>query len=198
MIPIYNAIIEDNGCGVDKISLVKSPAVESNFLAFADNKKQVMFSANEEKQIITGVLLRCDYPIYRNDNELGEYYIKFDRETIRTIAEQILNDNSQNKINIEHTPYLIDGVNMFELFIKDSYFGISPNGFENITDGSLFATFKVHNPKVWEAIKAGDFMGFSIEGFFNLEKTEEYAPQDELDEVLELIEQIINQTNNNR
>ena len=174
MLPIYNAIITDYETGINKISLVQTPAVDSNFLAFAKDKKQVMFTANEEQQIITGVLMRCDYPIYRNDEQLGEYYIQFSKDTIKLMAEKLLLDCHQNWVNVEHMPDSdINGVNMFEMFIKDSEKGVNPTGFEEITDGSLFASFKVRNPLVWECIKNQNFKGFSIEGVFNFEKVEE-------------------------
>ena len=163
-IPIYEALIIDEGCGVNHISLVQNPAVESNFMAFSKEKQQVMFTANEEKQMITGVLMRCDYPIYRNDEQLGEYYIQFGADTIKLMAEKILKDNNQNAINIEHIPNSdIEGVDMIEMYIKNSANGISPKGFEDINDGSLFATYKVNNTAVWDYIKQGQFKGFSIE-----------------------------------
>lgn len=191
MIPLYNIVIDDAETGIDRISLVEMPAVESNFLAFAKNKKQVMFSANEEQQMITGVLARADYPIYRNDDQLGEYYIQFGKETIKLMAEKVLFDGHQNWVNIEHIENSdVDGVYMLEMFIKDTNKGINPTGFDDISDGSLFATFKVRNAKIWELIKDGTFKGFSIEGLFGFE---EAKSEDEkiYDEILEMLDRII-------
>lgn len=187
-IPIYNVLINDIDCGIDRISLVESPAVKSNFLAFAKDKKQVMFNVNEEQQMVTGVLIRCDYPIYRNDVELGEYYLNFDNNTIKLMAEKLLVDGHQNWVNLEHMDNSdVDGVHMIQLFIKDTTKGINPIGFEDITDGSLFATFKVNNQEIWEMIKNSTFKGFSIEGMFGIEKQEDK----ELDEILNLLNKII-------
>lgn len=193
MIPIYKVIIDDAETGIDRISLVRMPAVESNFLAFADNKKQVMFSANEEQQMIMGVLARADYPIYRNDEQLGEYYVQFGKEVIKQMAEKLLADNHQNWINIEHVENSdVDGVYMLEMFIKDTNKGINPAGFDDISDGSLFATFKVRNPKVWEYIKNGTFKGFSIEGLFGFEQVDEETNDEKLyDEILDILDKII-------
>lgn len=186
-IPIYKVSINDIDEGINRISLVEFPAVESNFLAFADNKKQVMFSANEEQQMITGVLMRCDFPIYRID-EMGEYYVQFDEQVIKQMAEKLLVDAHQNWVNIEHQAGSdVNGVYMTELFIKNTSKGINPKAFEDITDGSLFATFKVRNEKIWTDIKNGTFKGFSIEGVFFLEKQEDK----ELDEILNLLNKII-------
>ena len=188
MLPIYNVII-DNETGIDRISLVEMPAVESNFLAFSQEKKQVMFSANEEKQMITGVVMRADFPIYRYD-EHGAYYIQFSKEAIRKMAEKLFRDNHQNCINIEHIENSdVEGVCMQEMFIKDAEKGISPKGFENISNGSLFATFKVHNPKIWELIKNGRFKGFSLEGMFVFEEVKE---EETFNEIMEMLDKIMN------
>lgn len=190
-LPIYKIVINDAETGIDRISLVQMPAVESNFLAFAKDKKQVMFSANEEQQMITGVLARADYPIYRYDEQLGEYYVQFGKDVIKEMAEKLLIDGHQNWVNIEHIENSdVDGVYMLEMFIKDTNKGINPTGFDDISDGSLFATFKVRNPKIWEYIKNGTFKGFSIEGLFGFE---EAKSEDEkiYDEILEMLDRII-------
>ena len=190
MIPIYNVLIDDNETGIDRISLVQSPAVESNFLAFAKDKKQMLFTANEEQQMIVGVLMRADFPIYRYDECMGEYYLQFSKDTIKLMAEKLLLDNHQNLVNIEHLQNSdVDGVNMIELFIKDSSKGINPVGFDDITDGSLFATFKVRNPKVWEYIKNNKFKGFSIEGMFGYEQIENNE-EDIYNEIMNVLNKI--------
>jgi hypothetical protein len=194
MIPIYNIVIEDNESGIDRISLVKSPAVESNFIAFANKKKQLLFTTNEEQQMIMGVLMRANYPIYRCDEQLGEYYVQFGNDTIKQMAEKLLRDNHQNWINIEHVENSdVDGVYMLEMFIKDTNKGINPKGFEDISDGSLFATFKVKNPKLWENIKNGTFLGFSIEGMFGYEKPEDNEEKT-LNEIMSMIDKLVNKT----
>lgn len=189
-LPLYNIVIDDAETGIDRISLVEMPAVESNFLAFAKDKKQIMFSANEEQQMITGVLARADYPIYRNDNQLGEYYIQFGKEVIKEMAEKLLVDGHQNWVNIEHIENSdVDGVYMIEMFLKDSKKGINPIGFEDISDGSLFATFKVRNQKIWDCIKDGTFKGFSIEGLFGFEEVD--REEQIYNEILDMLDKIM-------
>lgn len=189
MIPIYNVQITDAETGIDRISLVEYPAVESNFLAFSDNKKTVMFSANEEQQMIVGCLMRADFPIYRKD-EYGEYYIQFSKDVIKQMAEKLLKDGHQNWVNIEHINNTdVNDVNMVELFIKNTKNGINPKGFEQIEDGSLFAVFKVRNPKIWDYIKNDIFKGFSIEGVFNFAETDNEDKT--LDEIITMLDTII-------
>lgn len=193
MIPIFNIAIDSDKCGIDRVSLVELPAVKSNFLAFSKEEKQVMLSIeNDEKQMVTGVLARCDFPIYRRDEQLGEYFIQFDKTVIEKMAEKMLKQNNQNQVNIEHIPDSdVEGVEMVELFIKDSEKGINPTGFEDIKDGSLFATYHITNNEIWNKVKDGTFKGFSIEGQFDFLKDEKEIDDDaELDEILSLLDKL--------
>lgn len=171
-LPVFNALIENFDEGIYNISLVDCPAVESNFIAFEKDKAFQSYSIeNEEQHMICGCLMRCEYLIYRRDKSFGEYYIKYDKETIKKMAEKLMSDGNQNNVNVMHLPDSnVDGVQMVEIFIKDTEKGINPKGFEDISDGSLFATFKVHNEDVWNAIKDGTFKGYSLEGVFTVEQ----------------------------
>jgi len=171
VLPIYEALITDETQGIFNISLVDCPAVKSNFLAFKKQKQFNYTIQNEEKRIVFGVLMRANYNIYRYDKELGEFYIRYSPETIKVMAEKMMLDNRHNSINIQHTDGSnVEGVNLIELFIKDTEKGINPKGFEEIEDGSLFAAYKVENPVIWDAIKKGVFNGFSLEGIFDITK----------------------------
>ena len=173
-IPIFEARIVDWDEGIANISLVDLPAVESNFLAFGKNKAPQKFTVeNEEQRMILGVLMRADFPIYRYSEEYGEYYLRFSKETVRQMAEKLFKDGNQNSVNIMHLENSnVQGVNMVQAFIKDESKGISPAGFEDIEDGSLFAQFKVNNDEIWDEVKEGTFKGFSIEGLFETVKVE--------------------------
>lgn len=165
-IPVYDALITDEETGMMKISLVDDPAVMSNFQTFA-RTKQMYAVQDEEKRLVYGVVMRADFPIYRRDERLGEYYIIYKPETIRLMAEKYLAEGRQNDVNTMHS-IDVDGVQMVQYFIKDAARGVVPAGFDDIADGSLFAEFHVINDDVWEAVKAGEFKGFSLEGFFDL------------------------------
>lgn len=182
-IPVYNATIPDDDCGMLKISLVDDPAVMSNFQAFDKEKKMMMYAiTDEEKRLVHGVVMRADFPIYRYDKKLGEYYIIYKADTIRQMAEKYLVENRQNNVNLMHEENSdVTGVDMVQYYIKDSAKGINPEGFDEIADGSLFAEFHVTNDDVWNAIKDGTYKGFSLEGVFGME-----AEQDK-----ESVEQIV-------
>lgn len=178
-LPVFEAKINGESDGILAIALVDSPAVESNFMFFNkldENKVIQQFSIqDEEKHIITGVVMRADFPIYRYDVNYGEYYIFYSADTIKVMAEKMMNDNTFNSINIMHDDdKYVNGVNIVELFIKDKTKGIDPVGFEEIEEGSLFATYKVNNDQIWGEIKSGEFKGFSLQGIFSIEQSTKY------------------------
>lgn len=173
-IPVFEAYIDNIDCGIYKISLVDLPAVESDFVYFNKQDKVMKFNIeNEEQRMVTGVIMRANFNIYRYDEEFGEYYIKYSPETIKIMAEKMMSDGTFNNINIMHMDGTdVEGVNMVELFIKDTEKGINPSNFDDIENGSLFATYKINNEAIWEQIKLGTFKGFSLEGIFDIDKVE--------------------------
>ena len=173
-IPVFEAYIDNIDCGIYKISLVDLPAVESDFVYFNKQDKVMKFNIeNEEQRMVTGVIMRANFNIYRYDEEFGEYYIKYSPETIKIMAEKMMSDGTFNNINIMHMDGTdVEGVNMVELFIKDTEKGINPANFDDIENGSLFATYKINNDVIWDEIKNGTFRGFSLEGIFDIDKVE--------------------------
>ena len=168
--PVYEALVTDEETGMLRISLVDLPAVESNFLAFAkegEKPAHLYFVKDEERRIVRGVVMRADYPILRRNGDY-EYFIVFRADTIRVMAEKYLAESRQNKVDEMHNHEDVDEVRMVQYFIKDTGAGISPSGFEDIADGSLFAEFHVLNDEVWEKVKDGTYRGFSLEGAFEL------------------------------
>lgn len=191
-IPVYNAIISDEETGMFKISLVDEPAVMSNFLAFDKTRKPLMYAiANEEKRIVRGVVMRADFPIYRYDENFGEYYIIYKADTIRQMAEKYLLESRQNDVNLMHEDDSdVDGVQMVQYFIKDTDAGVNPTGFEDIADGSLFAEFHIVNDEVWEQVKDGTFKGYSLEGVFDL------VPEQDEEKVESIVDSLEGKFNN--
>ena len=185
-LPVFVAGMETDACGMMKVSLVDRPAVEKNFLAFDKEEHVVKYAIqDEEKQIVFGVLMRADYPIYRKDKEIGEYFILFKPEVIREMAEKYLKEGRSSDVNTMHgNDTDVSDVDMVQLFIKDSAAGISPAGFEEIEEGSLFAEYHVNNPDVWAAIKDGTYKGFSIETLNTFEPEEGVISTEKIQDVI--------------
>jgi len=131
---------------------------------------------NEEQRIISGALMIADELIYRNNDKFGEHYVKFSADTIKQIAIKFAKKKYQNHVNLMHNPDLkVDGVTMFESFIVDKKRGILPMAeFSDVADGSWFGSFYVENQEVWDAIKSGQYKGFSVEGMFDYTEPDIY------------------------
>lgn len=176
-LPVYKLEINpniDNEMEVDYVALVDRPAIEKSFLAFKENTKNMSFAIqDEDERIITGALMLADKPIYRND-ENGEYYVVFTKDTIKQIAQKFFAKGYQSNVNLMHDSGMrMEGITMFESWITDAKRGISAmKGFEDVPDGSWFGSFKVDNPEVWQMIKDGVFTGFSVEGLFQYKPAE--------------------------
>ena len=88
-IPVYDAIIGEEGTGMTCISLVDEPAVMSDFVAMAKASPRMMYAVeSEEKRLVFGVVMRADFPLYRRTDKGVEYYIIYRAATIRAMAEQ--------------------------------------------------------------------------------------------------------------
>ena len=181
-IPVYDATLGEDG-GMLRISLVDAPAVMADFVAFAHQKPVLMYRIEDEEQRrVLGVVMRADFPIYRRDEKLGEYYIIYRADTIREMAQKYLAEGRQNNVNLMHQGEDVEGVEMVQYFIKGK--GLQPEGFEDIADGSLFAEFHIVDDAIWDKVKDGTYKGFSLEGLFDL------VPEEDKDDVQRIVDDL--------
>ena len=194
---IYMAEINpelDSDLEVNFIGLVDRPAIERNFQAFNDQKEKAKFIINEDKKIISGPAMIADMPLYRNDLQLGEYYVIFDKQAIQTIVEKFSAKGFMKNFNLFHDEaQKVTDVTIFNSFISNKDLGVPPlAGFEDVADGSWFISAKVNNPDVWEKVKSGMIKGFSVEGLF------EYVPvkmqKMSMEDAVKRIEKILSET----
>jgi hypothetical protein len=169
-LPVYELYIKEDDSEVDFISLVDAPAIQKDFVAFADKQKFEVVS--EDRRIISGPLMLADQMIYRSSEKFGEHYVKFSKETIQQIAIRYAKRGYQKNVNVMHDDQLqLEGVVLFESFLTDASRGIAPmKGFEDAPDGSWFGSMYVENDEAWKAVKENKLKGFSVEGFFDYEK----------------------------
>lgn len=191
-LPIYIATInpeEEGDNGFNYVALVDKPAIEQNWMAFDAQKPYKFEVSSVEKQVISGPLMVANLPIYRRDEQMGEYFIMFPPEQIEKGVQKFFKKKNSGNVNLMHDMgRVVDGVYMFESFIIDKDRGIMPpKGFESLPDGSWFGSFKVDNKELWdEFLKSGELKGFSLEGMFGIEPMSE-QPKDAFDEILEVI-----------
>jgi hypothetical protein len=163
---IYKCVIGPEGSlGVEAISLVEFPAIESNWIAL---KKEVKLEAlDNERRMLYGPALIPDKPILRIDKETGEeYYIVFDKETIYNCAHAFMKNGFQNAHTFEHTKP-IEGVTVVESWYKESENDKSSFLGMDVPVGTWVIGSKVDNPEIWASVKEGKVKGFSIEGYFD-------------------------------
>lgn len=189
----YINIDESEELGMFSVSLVDFPAVETQFLCFNEEKPKQLFFAKPEEHIITGIALRADLPIYRVNPKTGEeYYVVFNKETIKKMIARYSKQGMMNNVDLQHSGELVSGVYMVESFIINDERGIRPKEFSDIEDGSWVVSYYVEDDALWDQIKNGnDLNGFSISCLANLtEKFEKQEPE-EKDELTKLIEEIL-------
>ena len=169
-LPIYKIKIDmdDETTGLSAVSLVDYPAVERDFLLF--DKQEMLFKADDEKQIISGIALLADTPIYRR-NQHGEFYVVFEKDTIRQLVEKYSKQGLFNSVNLMHqSDAFVDSVYLIESLIIDKQRGICPTEFSDCPDGSWYVSYYVDNKALWDEIKKGEwFNGFSVEISAHLE-----------------------------
>jgi hypothetical protein len=162
---IYLTVDQDEAdeTRVEKVSFVDSPAIQRGWMAF--NGQQRFKVQSEDRRIVSGALMVAGLPIYRRDDS-GEYYVSFTASAIQAIVYKFMKENRTKEVNEMHETD-VDGVFLFESFIIDQSRGIkTPEGFDELPDGSWFGSFKVENDEVWKKVKDGTYTGFSVEGLF--------------------------------
>jgi hypothetical protein len=171
-LPVYKASIDEDMTSdleVNFIGLVDRPAIDRNFQAFKAQTYRLKFAVDDQLKIISGPAMIADMPLYRKDDQLGEYYVMFDKPAIQTIVEKFSAKGYLQKFNLFHDDQQqVSDVTIFNSFITNKKLGINPPvGFEDIAEGSWFISAKVNNDAVWSRVKEGVIKGFSVEGLFS-------------------------------
>ena len=153
---------------------------------------KVEWTANSERMIVSGPAMIPDKLIYRNSAN-GEYNTVISKDTIEAVVLRYMEQGNQSNVNLMHGAKTKD-VFVFESFISDSQRGVMPMvGYEDLPNGTWFVSMKVNNKEVWQKVKEGKLKGFSIEGFFGMEKKEvkaEMSIDRAFDEIMELVKEI--------
>ena len=176
MLPIYDIEV-DSDSGVDFNAFVDAPAHMKGFIAFGKDQT-IRYSFNEEKRIVTGVMISANTLIYRSARpslNMPEHYVKFAPETIEQIQRNFHKNGYHNNVNLMHDPSKkVEGVFMVESYIvgNDPKQPKAPEVFANqkLADGTWIASYKVENDQVWDMVKSGKFYGFSVEGMFGVKE----------------------------
>ena len=175
---------EQEESGIEAISIVESPAIESDFVALK-NEEIKLAEISKEKRILLGALLITNKPIYRNGSE-GDYYIFFSKDTISKASQMYLRNGYQNNSTLEHSKDL-KGLTLVESWIvEDEVQDKSRKYGLNVPVGTWMGAVKVNNEEVWnEYVRTNKVKGFSIEGYFadKMEAPKEAVKEDMSSEI---------------
>ena len=185
---------EQDDIGVEAISIVESPAIESDFVALK-NQEIKLAEVDKEKKILMGALLIPNKPIYRNGGE-GEYYIYFSKDTIVKASQMFLQNGNQSNSTLEHNQAL-NGLTLVESWlVEDKVHDKSVKYGMDLPLGTWMGSVKVNNDDVWnEYVKTNKVKGFSIEGYFadKMEAPKENVEEQLSEELLSKIKNILNE-----
>ena len=184
---IIELILDENEemDGVQAISIVDEPAIESDFIAL---KKEVkLATVDEEKHILMGAALIPNKHIYRRNKD-KEYYIFFSSETVNKASQIYLKKARQSNTTLGHQGE-VKGLTVVESWIvtnpemdKSKNFGL------DVPKGTWMVSMKVDNEKIWtDFVKTGKVKGFSIEGYFadKIEMKKETSLIDKIKNIIE-------------
>ncbi len=170
--------------GIEAISIVESPAIESDFVALK-NEEIKLAEISKEKRILLGALLIPNKPIYGNGSE-GDYYTFFSKDTISKASQMYLRNGYQNNSTLEHSKDL-KGLTLVESWIvEDEVQDKSRKYGLNVPVGTWMGAVKVNNEEVWnEYVRTNKVKGFSIEGYFadKMEAPKEAVKEDMSSEI---------------
>lgn len=153
------------------ISMVDSPAIESDFVALKKEDEQRVFLESDVKHMVYGAALIPDKDIYRNNGE-QEFYISFTKESIEKMSQDFMKEYRQHNVTLDHETDASD-ITVVESWLKaDSLYdkSVAIGLDKDLPVGTWIVGMKVNQIDVWDRIKSGELKGFSVESLISLEE----------------------------
>ena len=150
------------------ISMVESPAIESDFVALSKEEEVKVFLESEERHMVYGAALIPDKDIYRNNGE-QEFYISFTKESIEKMSQDFMKNYRQNEVTLDHEEMANDITITESWLVEDPYKDKANALGINVPQGTWMVGMKVNQIDVWERVKTGELKGFSVESMISLE-----------------------------
>jgi len=152
--------------GVNAVSVVEDPAIESNFITLKEDNKIELAEVSKERRILLGAALIPNKPILRIEDG-KEYYIFFSKETIAKVALMFAKNKYSDQVTEEHEKP-VKGMTIFESWLtedkekdKSAFYGL------DVPVGTWCISMKADNDDIYNLAKQGKIKGFSIEGYFS-------------------------------
>lgn len=150
------------------ISMVESPAIESDFVALSKEEEQRVFLESDERHMVYGAALIPDKDIYRNNGE-QEFYISFTKESIEKMSQDFMKNYRQNEVTLDHEEMANDITITESWLVEDPYKDKANALGINVPQGTWMVGMKVNQIDVWDRVKSGELKGFSVESMISLE-----------------------------
>jgi len=193
-------VIEDEATnGVSALSLVEKPANEDETVLLSQDNQAIQLSevmesnevielaqVDEEQQLIMGLILEPNKPIYRRNGE-KEYNIIFSENTVKKAAHLYMKNLNNNNATLDHKEK-VDGVSLVETWLVRDPKRDASNVFgKEYKKGAWACVLKVHNKDQWEEYKENGTTNISLEGVFKPKKQEQKS---ELESKLSMLKSI--------
>lgn len=168
-----NITIDGEDEGMSMVAFTKRPAIIAKGMAFNSHVKPQFFSDDLKYRICAPAMIPMD--IYRNDED-GEYELTFTPEKIEQIFSKFMrNYNSTQVFNLEHNADKVVPAYILEAWIVEdpatdkafTKYGI------DVPAGTLMLTTQITDEKYYEQLVTNGQVGYSIEGLFGMEFSEE-------------------------
>lgn len=144
---IFDIVILDDNIDIMTNSIVEQPAIEEMFVL---QSEQFKFNFDSDKHEITGPVLIPNKLIYRHDERLGEFYIRWTPQAIRQAYER----SNMSHISLEHDGEALESVKLMRTWLTE--------------DDEMWCKYKILDDELWETLKSKPH-GFSIEANVGLE-----------------------------
>ena len=172
-LPRYEISIESldgEELGMTAIAYTSNPAIVTKGLYFNEIKKELFF-VNELKMRVAAPAMIPDLPIYRKDDEMGEYEVVFTKDVIEQLRERFMLNKGKEIFNLDHNSDLVS-----PSFILDSWITGEPETDPSFTkygvlvpEGTWFVVSQFTDEEYFKREIIGkDRIGYSIEGMLNL------------------------------
>lgn len=152
------------------ISMVEAPAMESDFVALAEQEEDKVqaFLESDERHMVYGAALIPDKEIYRNNGE-QEYYISFTKESIEKMSQEFMKQFRQNEVTLDHEKMANDITITESWLVEDPYKDKANALGIDVPQGTWMLGMKVNEIDTWERVKNHELKGFSVESMISLE-----------------------------
>jgi hypothetical protein len=188
---IIELIILSDQDGIEAISLVEKPAIESNFITLAKEYEMNLSEVDSDKRILMGPALIPNKMIFRKEGD-SSFNIFFSEQTVEQASQMYLKAGNQSNSTLHHKTKLAD------MSLVESWIITNPDmdkskayGFD-LPKGTWMVSMKADNDEVWQKAKSGEIKGFSIEGYFadklSLQMLPEINDEDLVEHILNILE----------